>query len=103
MRNGLPRLAQKIYQMNTEKTTGENGSIGAIPNRQQADVIRSLQEANRAAKERSEQMMKQIPKIHWEILSYANHHTKQQVIEKYPEHLEFIDKIVGFDGRSNGG
>lgn len=66
-------------------------------------VSRRLQEAKEAAKKRIEERMKNIPPIHWEILSYANNHTKEQVIEMYPEHIEFIDKIVGFDGRQNGG
>jgi L-lactate utilization protein LutB len=73
------------------------------PDLHKASVSRRLQEAKQAAKERSEKRMKEIPEIHWEILSYANHHTKEQVIEKYPEHIEFINKIVGFDGRPNGG
>ena len=35
-----------------------------------------------------------VPKIHWEILSYSNTHTKEEVLQQYPEHKEFINSIT---------
>ncbi len=58
------------------------------------DFINSWKKRKLDIEKRSEEIMKEIPKIHWEILSYSNNHTKDEVIKKYPEHINFINKIV---------
>lgn len=35
-----------------------------------------------------------VPKIYWEILDYANIHSKEEVLLKYPEYGEFINSIT---------
>lgn len=44
-------------------------------------------------KERMQKRIDEVPKINWEILRYANHHTKDECLQKYPKHVEFINKI----------
>jgi len=45
-------------------------------------------------REETKKLFDKIPEINWEILKYCNNHTKEEVILKYPEHLEFIDTVV---------
>ena len=44
---------------------------------------------------RMTEIAKGIPEIHWEILKYSNNKTKKEVLLKYPEYKEFINKIRG--------
>ena len=54
---------------------------------------KSFKEMQAETKERLQKKIAEIPKIHWEILGYANHHTKDDVLLKYPEHEAFINTI----------
>ena len=45
------------------------------------------------AKIRHEETFTKVPPIHWEILRYHNHHTKDETIAAYPEYKEFIGTI----------
>jgi hypothetical protein len=59
------------------------------------DFVSMLEEARAKSKERLAERFKEIPKIHWEILTYSNNHSKQEVIQMYPEHIDFIETIIG--------
>lgn len=54
----------------------------------------NLEEQIRLRQAKLKEKIDAVPKINWEILGYANTHTKEEVLEKYPEHRELIDSIV---------
>lgn len=54
---------------------------------------KSLKEHLKEIKERHKVILDSIPKMHREILKYSNTHTKEEVLEKYPEYKEFIELI----------
>ena len=56
-------------------------------------VAESVKKEMADKKDRMKRMYKQIPPIHWEILKFSNTHTKDEVLLKYPEHSEFINRI----------
>lgn len=45
-------------------------------------------------KKRTKEKLDKVPPIHWEILRYSNTHTKEQTLEAYPDHTEFINSII---------
>jgi len=49
---------------------------------------------NEERKLRMKEKFAKIPKINLEILKYSNNHSKDEVLLKYPEHSEFINKII---------
>lgn len=53
----------------------------------------TLSEAIVNNRKRLKEIAKNIPEINWEILKYANTHSKEEVLLKYPEQKEFIDTI----------
>lgn len=53
-----------------------------------------LKERIRLKQEEIKEKLKTIPDIHWEILVYSNTHSKEEVLEKYPEYKDFINKIT---------
>jgi len=54
---------------------------------------KSWDEYLKETKERHKSILNSIPEIHTEILKYSNTHTKEEVLEKYPENKEFIETI----------
>lgn len=53
-----------------------------------------IQQAIKESEERLKKRLDSIPEINWEILKYCNGHSKEEVLEKYPEHKDFIETIV---------
>jgi hypothetical protein len=53
-----------------------------------------LKQAKLEAKTKMEKAIREIPPIHWEILKYSNDHSKEETIEKYPDHIDFINTII---------
>ena len=45
-------------------------------------------------KERMQKIFDKIPKINWEILRYANRHSKDEVLLNYPDHEKFVNSIT---------
>ena len=61
---------------------------------QAAKIKQSFADRQVAKKKRMEVLHKNTPAIHWEILRYANHHNKDEVLAQYPEHEAFINSII---------
>lgn len=57
------------------------------------EIIKSMQERQELAKKKIREKLDQVPEIHWQILRYANNHTKEEVLAEYPDHVEFINSI----------
>lgn len=55
--------------------------------------LNTWREELKLKQERLQQKFDAVPKINWEILSYANTHTKEEVLQKYSEHKDFIESI----------
>lgn len=43
--------------------------------------------------DRMKKIFDEIPAINWEILKYANRHSKDEVLLNYPDHEKFINSI----------
>lgn len=56
--------------------------------------LNTWREQLKLRQEKLKEKIDAVPKIYWEILSYANTHTKEEVLQKYPEHEDFINSIV---------
>lgn len=56
--------------------------------------LNTWREQLKLRQEKLKEKIDAVPKIHWEILSYTNTHTKEEVLQQYPEHEEFINSIV---------
>lgn len=69
------------------------GKVRVIEIKAGNGFIESIRKHMAEKRERIERIHKEIPAIHWEVLGYSNHHTKDEVLLKYPEHTEFINKI----------
>lgn len=68
-----------------------------ITNEISEEKARSIESFIKKSRERKEKLMEEtftkVPPIHWEILRYHNHHTKDETIAAYPEYKEFIGTI----------
>ena len=56
--------------------------------------LNTLREQLRIRQEKLKQKFDTVPKIYWEILDYANTHIKEEVLQQYPAHKDFINSIV---------
>lgn len=64
-----------------------------VTDEQLAKIKDNIKNAKELKRKRMKEIIAQIPPIHWEILKFHNNHTKEETLQEYPEHEEFINRI----------
>lgn len=84
----------KIIVSKVEKGIKTIISEKEVSDEQMSKIREKFSKMQSDKKERIQEIHDKIPEIHWEILKYANTHNKNEVLEKYPDNEDFINKII---------